>query len=46
MLDYSLCPGVAEIHGQVEAHSNNGILEIELQRLEVDRTKKIEIRLG
>jgi HSP20 family protein len=31
---------------KVEARSNNGILEIELQRLEVDRPKKIEIRLG
>jgi HSP20 family protein len=28
----------------VQAHFNNGILEIELQRLEADRPKKIEIR--
>jgi HSP20 family protein len=31
---------------KVEAHFNNGILEIELQRLEADRPKKIEIRAG
>jgi HSP20 family protein len=29
---------------KVQAHFNNGILEIELQRLEADRPKKIEIR--
>ena len=29
---------------KVEARFNNGILEIELQRLEADRPKKIEIR--
>jgi HSP20 family protein len=28
---------------KVQAHFNNGILEIELQRLEADRPKKIEI---
>ena len=31
---------------KVEARSNNGILEIELQRLEGGPSKKIEIRLG
>ena len=29
---------------KVQAHFNNGTLEIELQRLEADRPKKIEIR--
>jgi HSP20 family protein len=29
---------------KVQARFNNGILEIELQRLEADRPKKIEIR--
>ncbi len=29
---------------KVQAHFNNGILEIELERLEADRPKKIEIR--
>jgi HSP20 family protein len=29
---------------KVQAQFNNGILEIELQRLEADRPKKIEIR--
>jgi HSP20 family protein len=29
---------------KVQAHFDNGILEIELQRLEADRPKKIEIR--
>jgi HSP20 family protein len=29
---------------KVQAHFNNGILEVELQRLEADRPKKIEIR--
>ena len=29
---------------KVQAHFNNGVLEIELQRLEADRPKKIEIR--
>ena len=31
---------------KVQARFNNGILEIELQRLEADRPKKIEIRAG
>jgi HSP20 family protein len=31
---------------KVEARFNSGILEIELQRLEADRPKKIEIRAG
>ena len=31
---------------KVEARFQNGILEIELQRLEADRPKKIEIRAG
>ena len=30
--------------GRVQARFNNGILEIELERLEADRPKKIEIR--
>jgi HSP20 family protein len=29
---------------KVQARFNNGVLEIELQRLEADRPKKIEIR--
>ena len=29
---------------KVQAHFNNGVLEIELQRLEADRPKRIEIR--
>jgi HSP20 family protein len=29
---------------KVRAHFNNGILEVELERLEADRPKKIEIR--
>jgi HSP20 family protein len=29
---------------KVQARFNNGILEIELERLEADRPKKIEIR--
>jgi HSP20 family protein len=29
---------------KVQAHFNNGILEVELERLEADRPKKIEIR--
>ena len=31
---------------KVQARFNNGILEIELERLEADRPKKIEIRAG
>jgi HSP20 family protein len=31
---------------KVQAQFNNGILEIELQRLEADRPKKIQIRAG
>jgi HSP20 family protein len=31
---------------RVQARFNNGILEIELERLEADRPKKIEIRAG
>jgi len=31
---------------KVRARFNNGVLEIELQRLEADRPKKIEIRAG
>ena len=29
---------------KVQAHFNNGVLEVELERLEADRPKKIEIR--
>ena len=31
---------------KVQARFNNGVLEIELQRLEADRPKKIEIRVA